>query len=70
MALEALALGSSFRFDVVEYHATAGAYSDVHSPNPLRMKATWVCGVFYLVYVGLEGKFAESKENGAIVQLQ
>ncbi|ETI21928.1 hypothetical protein G647_05998 [Cladophialophora carrionii CBS 160.54] len=60
LSLELMADGLAFRRDTAaKYRSTASGPQDNRVSNPFRITATWMCGLFFFVYVGIESSFSD-----------
>ncbi|OCT52157.1 hypothetical protein CLCR_11373 [Cladophialophora carrionii] len=60
LSLELMAEGVAFRRDTAaKYRSTASESHDVRVSNPFRITATWMCGLFFFVHVGIESSFSD-----------
>ena len=50
----------AFRHDTAaKYRATMNDNGEAKPVNPLRIRATWMCGVFYFVYIAIESTYSD-----------
>ncbi|EXJ59108.1 hypothetical protein A1O7_06539 [Cladophialophora yegresii CBS 114405] len=60
LSLELMAEGLAFRHDTAaKYRSTSSESRDIRVSNPFRITATWMCGLFFFVYVGIESSFSD-----------
>ena len=60
VCFELLAQVWAFRHDTAaKYRASVDDSSEAKARNPLRFKATWMCGVFYFVYIAIESTYSD-----------